>query len=236
MFRAITKIRSSNFSTSTAFVRETGVMLRRPFLPRRPPCIPHLRRLGTSFPYPDVTARHHPSTALSISIAEHGLRPSHENDAVSSNGTKASRRVRVIDPKTGKEVSIDLNNLEPFTHLYGLLPLRYRTFVERRHLFETLRKRQNTEYEVKTTEEDEETVIVPDPALVKKYVQQFIRNRRMKMDEPPDEKKIKQYIELAKTKAIEKKKKQLSDRNRQPAEPALSFEEQWHRRELYGIA
>jgi hypothetical protein len=85
-------------------------------------------------------------------------------------------------------------------------------------------------------EEDEERVIVPDTAVVKKYLDQFIRNRRMKMDEPPSTRKIRLYIRQAKNKAIKKKKRELSARSPRPAEPALSFEEQWHRRELYGTS
>jgi hypothetical protein len=154
----------------------------------------------------------------------------------SPDDKRPPRKVKVIDPATKKPVIVDLNTVEPFTAQYGLLPLPFRTIVERRHLFETLRERQNTAYDVDSTAEDEERIIEPDPEVIKKYVSQFIRNRQMKMEEPPDENKMKQYIELATKKAIEKEKRRLSLLAQRPPDPALSFEEQWHRRQLYGTS
>jgi hypothetical protein len=211
-------------------------MLRRPFLPRRPPCISNLRRLATLYPYPQASPRQHPSTALSISIAENGLRPPGEKEARSPDDKRPPQRVKVIDPATNEPVTIDLNTVEPFTARYGLLPLPFRIIVERRHLFKTLRERQNTAYDVDSPEEDETRVIKPDPEVIKKYVLQFIRNRQMKMEEPPSKEKIQYFIRVATKKALSKEKNRLSLQAERPLDPALSFEEQWHRRQSYGTS
>jgi hypothetical protein len=58
----------------------------------------------------------------------------------------------------------------------------------------------------------------------------------MKTEEPPSEGKIKDLIRVATKKAFRKEKQRLSLLAERPPDPALSFEEQWHRRQSYGTS
>ena len=193
------------------------MMLRRQFLSQQPPCILILRRQASVH-----SKSRNPSIALSSSLKAHGLTPPSQWDAKTNGNT-----IQVIDPQTKKEITIDLDTVQPFTPEFALLPLQYRTIVEQRHLFNILRERQSTSNEFPVTAEEKEQ-LEPDPDLVKKYVAQAIENRRRKTDVPPSESRIKQYIEKAKAKALKNEKKPTS------SDSTLSFEEQWRRREDYG--
>src|SRR5271154_2483226 len=113
-------------------------MLRRSTLSRHPNRLNH-RRYASTTNYPFSPLRDH-KTALSSSIKFEGF------DV--PKRIKKSPKIEVIDPSTKKPVSIDLNKVKPFTPQFALLPLQYRTEVERRHLLETLRRRQETAYVV----------------------------------------------------------------------------------------
>jgi len=203
-------------------------MLRQPFLSQRP-CILHLRRLASTFS--QSTSPINPAGALS-SVLSAG-----DKNAGTSGTLPQAKTVRVIDPETKEEITVNLDTVEPFTHEFGLLPSRFRTQVEQRHLFKTLRERQNTAYEVEVKEGDAKEPIEPDSELVEKYITEFIQNRKQHTDEPPSDEKIYHYIESAKRKAIKEEKKRLMTATAaKSSDQSLSFQEQWHRRQEYGIS
>jgi len=86
-----------------------------------------------------------------------------------------------------------------------------------------------------STEGDDDGTREPDSERVRKYLSEFIKNRRYTTDKPPSDRKISQYIEIAKQKALQEERKLISNRIIQvSSEDGLSFEEQWRRREVYG--
>src|SRR5579862_526027 len=198
-------------------------MLRRP-LCSRPFHIHKLRRLASTFSQsPSPT---NPGAALPSNLPASGQK--------ANSSTKKGNVVQVIDPETKKEVTVNLETVEPFTHEFGLLPLRYRTYVEQRHLFKTLRERQNTVYDLEIKETEKKEEIEPDSGLVERYITEFIQNRKRKTDEPPSNEKIKRYIELAKEKAMRKERKKLTGASKKREDQALSFKDQWERRQIFG--
>jgi hypothetical protein len=130
---------------------------------------------------------------------------------------------------------VDLDTVEPFTDEYRLLPLRFRTYVDQQHLSRQVRIRQNTYYRDVVKEVDPTEDLEPDETLVEEYVTEFMRNRKLKGDGPPSVERFEQYVELAKKKAIKKEKARLSGRLRKRDDNNLTFEEQWRRRDQYGI-
>jgi len=205
-------------------------MLRRPFQ-SRPPCIRGVGRQASSHARNQkfrVTA----VQALAHSLVVHGL----TGGAKSAQNLLDRKTIQIIDPRTRQEVTIDLQTVQPFTPEFALLPLRYRTAVERRHLLATLRERQKTAYEVESPEENDNDKLKPDDELVKKYISEFLKRRRATTDTPPSDSKINQYIEAAKEKALKEGRERISTRKAQdPSEDEISFEEQWNRRQTYGM-
>jgi len=206
-------------------------MLRRPLQSRRP-CVVRLGRLASTYsrnPHPRQDA----VRALANSLVKHGL----TGGEIKASSKESSQQtiLQFIDPQTKQNVTIDLLTVKPFTPEFALLPLQYRTFVERRHLLETIRDRQKTASDMDSTEGDGGGTREPDSERVKKYLSEFIKNRRYTTDKPPSDRKISQYIEIAKQKALQEERKLASNRTIQvSSEDGLSFEEQWRRREVYG--
>lgn len=205
-------------------------MLRRPFQ-SRPPCILRVGRLASTYSR-NPNSRQNAVRALANSLVLHGL----------TGGTKSSkdgleqRTIQVIDPQTKQEVTIDLQTVQPFTPEFALLPLQYRTLVERRNLLETLRIRQKTVYDAEEVEPAGKDEMEPDNELVKKYVSEFIKRRRYTSDKSPSDRKISRYIEAAKQKALKEQRNRTSSRMVEDTpDDTLSFEEQWRRRQIYGI-
>jgi hypothetical protein len=218
-------------------------MLRRPLQSRRP-CILRLCRLASTqihlpnpkknpVPKKDPNARANAVRALANSLVIHRL----TGGAIKPSSKKSSLEttIHVTDPETKQRVTLDLRTVKPFTPEFALLPLQYRTLVERWDLLETIRSRQKTAYEMDSIEEDDDGAREPDRERVKKYLSEFLKNRRYTTDKPPSDRKISQYIELAKEKALREERKLASNRIIQvSSEDGLSFEEQWRRRQTYG--
>jgi hypothetical protein len=205
-------------------------MLRRPCL-SRPPSILNLRRLAYTSSYRPLR---HPSTALAASLDAQGLSFNLAKNAKDANASKP-KPIKVTDPQTKREITVDLNTVQPFTPEFALLPLEHRTLVERRHLSETLKKRLASVYDDGPRNKEEKTEIKPDSKIVDQYLSKFIRNRRAKIDEIPSEEKIQQLIDIARRKAIKKEKRRLNAiKGVTTVEDTLSFEEQWRRRQAYG--
>ena len=192
-------------------------MRRLPIL-SQPPSILNLRRLASSFGSPTRD----PSTSLSAVLQSEGLQARNGN---------TPKTINVIDPTTRQQVTIDLRKVKPFTQEFALLPLQYRTQIERKHLFDTLRSRQQTSNQVLSGDE-EDGKVKADPAVVKKLVMGYVRNRRYKTDDTPSKERVQMYIDMATKRALKMERKKRLQRS---SAPTLSFEEQWFRRDTYGI-
>jgi hypothetical protein len=204
-------------------------MLRRQCL-RRTPYILNLRRLASRLP---LRRSRDPFTALEAAL--------NDNSAESTNEEKPQappplrKPVKLIDPVTRKEITIDLSTVEVFSEDFAKLPLQYRSVVERGHLRQILRKRLSNEYRLASESAAEHIQPKPSRDDIKGYMIRFMRNRRTKTDEPPSEQKIQQLLKLAKQKALKKAvRREHTRRTRKIVEPVLSFEEQWRRRQEYG--
>src|SRR5579871_4416320 len=89
-----------------------------------------------------------PSTAFSASLRERGLSLSREaKTKTNPDGTAKSNLHEFIHPDTKQAVTVDLDQIEPFTPEFALLPLKYRTEVEHKYLLKVLRERQKSTYE-----------------------------------------------------------------------------------------
>lgn len=195
--------------------------MRRP-IPSRPPSIFNPHRLASTFGSPPRDPLRNPSTSLSALLQTQGLQ---------YKGSESPKTINVIDPTTRQNVTIDLKKVKPFTQEFALLPLQYRTEIEKKYLFETLKQRQQTSYQVLSGDEDDGKVKV-DPKVVERLVMGYVRNRRYKTDEPPSKAKIQLYIDMATKRA---KKMENKKRQQRSVAPTLSFEEQWFRRDAYGM-
>ena len=133
-----------------------------------------------------------------------------------------------------KQVTIDLENVEPFSKSFALLPRSYRIEVERRRLVKTLRERQSAAYDVVRAEQDDGS-IQPDPQVVEEYLDKFLKDRRTKTDIAPSAARTEVYLRLAKEKALEIEQRRVRFGQAEAhAASELSFEAQWRRRETYG--
>lgn len=198
-------------------------MLRRSPL-RQPLCVLRIRRLASTASFPSLSRN--PSTALATSLKTNGLQ--------NPNSQNNPETIQVINPETKETLTVNLRTVKPFTPEFALLPLQFRTQVERRHLLETLRERQQTAFNV-MEDDGEKSSIEPNPEEVKKYIDQYLRSRRQKTGIPPDEKQAALYYQLARKKAIKKGIKRLQEASTAGRnDPPLSFEEQWRRRQEYG--
>jgi hypothetical protein len=165
--------------------------------------------------------------ALAKSLVIHGL----TGGAKSSQNLLEQKTIQVIDPQTRQEVTVDLRKVQPFTHEFSLLPLPYRTLVERRQLLATLRERQATVHDIESTEDHDSD---PNNALVRKFIQESLERRRQNTDKPPSDWKIDRYIATANEKAIKEARERNSSRTSQEgSNDNLSFEQQWNRRQIY---
>ena len=205
-------------------------MLRRPCVSRSPGIL-NLRRLASTYP------PRSPLKSLTASLNAQSLA---NTDAKKSKEIKKSGKqneIYVLHPQSRKRIAIDITRVQPFSAEFALLPPEFRTLVEGRHVRNIIRQRLANEYkEEGAREQEERKPVEADPNVVKEYIAKFIRNRRVKTDEPPSPQKIAQLTQLAKRLAYQKEKSRLRvvSKRKRVREQKLTFEQQWFRRQAYG--
>lgn len=180
-----------------------------------------------------------PSTAFSIYLRERGLSLSKEAKTKKNpDGTDKSNLYEFVHPDNKRTVILDLDQVEPFTPEFALLPLKFRIRVEHKYLFKVLQERQKSTYEGLLPPErgdDDSSRKEPDTELVKKCLDEYIRKRRHKTDVPPSQPTLNRYLNLARAKVLKDERKLEQDIKVVSAQPKLSWGEQWHRRGEYRI-
>src|SRR5437667_4094 len=125
-------------------------------------------------------------------------------------------------------------HLHSFIPEFGLLPLQYRIEVEQRYLYEVLRNRQKAQSANVGVKMAKVQKLQPPIDAILKHVDQLLQLRRHKTDVPPSEYRMNQYIIAATKKTRTEMSRKI--RERETSEnTTLSFEEQWYRRQDYGI-
>lgn len=164
--------------------------------------------------------------------------PSNNASSQPKNTNASARKntiVEVIDPATQQTLTLDLDKVEPFSDEFRLLLQRHRNYVEQKHLYKTLRERQDTAHTAELKKSDLTEMFEPDEELVQFYVTELLRNRKLKTEEPPSEEELRKLIKMARQKAIKAERKRVSSASQKMEDNTLSFEEQWRRRQAYGI-
>jgi hypothetical protein len=199
--------RKNHFAQSQPRRKQARTMLRRPVHPRPPSSfLLAVRALATVSPSLPSPANNGPESTI----------------------------ITVMNLRTRQPVTLDLDKIKPFTPEFAMLPARYRPYVERKHLRDTIIQRQKQEMEIVSKEDKREEQVLPNQKLVDKYLNELLRRRKAVTDKPPSAKVIEQYLVLATRKAVKQQKRKLTEKSQSSPSQSLSFEQQWHRRQRYG--
>jgi hypothetical protein len=198
-------------------------MQRRTFLCCRP-CLLNLRRHASRL-------QSRPTAALASALLSHNLQQ--ESNTKKKKNRATPKTIDVVNPTTAETFTLNLNRIKPFTEEFALLPLNQRQYVERRHLLSTLRSRTKQEYNVPIDKDDK--LYRPEESLVDKFIKEEFEIRGLKEDDPITFSQQRSIEEIATERAKEVEEEELKRRKLAALAHPLTFEEQWRRRDSYGI-
>ena len=207
-------------------------MLRRCHLPRRPYILNLHRRASRHSP---SNPERDPRTALLASLYAKGFMPAPPERYVRIDKAKGDEFVTIVD-RQGQRRAVNLRDIEPFKGDFRYLPLDLRTYIEKRELLDTLKKRLQAEYAVDTTP------LPPPPRPqvpvkdVKKQIRRLILEWKMdKGDVLPNPDQFQQLVAHAKKRAAREFYKERSQRTGGGGRKPLTWEQQWRRGSAYSM-
>jgi hypothetical protein len=207
----------------------TRTMLRRSPLPRRPCFLNPCRRTSNNSPPPKRDVR----TALLASLLERGFTLQMPLQSIKVDRKSGKQLVSVVN-NSGDVDTFDLRDVGVFSERFQLLPLDLRTYIEKRDLLATMRKRLKAEYEV------DRTPIPPAPKPevpvkdIKKQIRKLILQWKMQRDEMPTKEQFSGLVKQAQIKAKNEFKKARERKARGDDLEPLTWEQQWRRRDVFG--
>jgi len=98
---------------------------------------------------------------------------------------------------------------------------------------DTLRKRTRQEYHVPIDRDD--SLYKPETLLIEKYTKEEYQIRGLRKEDPITLSELKSIKEIARERARQEEEGELKRRKLSALTHPLTFEEQWRRRDSYGI-